>query len=295
MSCAFEHYISPRDYRFGQQGQFAEKDNETGWNAFELRMLDSRIGRWLATDPAKQFASPFVALGNNPVNRFDPNGAFSPPTDLVDINTGKMVGYIDDGIDQIAFVSREEATDLMGMWDVGAKSDYFQLLATVPKINFAQLIFESPIRGNYIISSEFKSDRKVGSSPHVGTDYAVPSGTPVYATASGLVTNVWYSNSNKVSVILKHGNSDGTPVYTYYTHGSLGMVTKGSRVSAGDLLMYSGDAGTGPHLHYEVIKTSAEPRGPGFFNNINERYFPSDLRKLLDNTYINPVYLGLNK
>jgi len=31
-------------YRFGYQGEFAEQDDETGWNAFELRMYDSKIG-----------------------------------------------------------------------------------------------------------------------------------------------------------------------------------------------------------------------------------------------------------
>ncbi len=43
------------DYRFGYQGQFAEMDEETGWNAFELRMFEPVIGRWMATDPYGQF------------------------------------------------------------------------------------------------------------------------------------------------------------------------------------------------------------------------------------------------
>lgn len=39
------------DYRYGYQGEFAEKDPDTGLNAFELRMYDSRIGRWISPDP----------------------------------------------------------------------------------------------------------------------------------------------------------------------------------------------------------------------------------------------------
>ncbi len=63
-------------YRYGYQGQFAEKDEETGWNHFELRNYGSRIGRWTATDPYRQYASPYVGMGNNPVSKVDPDGGF---------------------------------------------------------------------------------------------------------------------------------------------------------------------------------------------------------------------------
>ncbi len=69
-----EHGTPGSDYRFGYQGQFSEKDNETGWNSFEARMWDARIGRWLTTDPARQFASPYLGMGNNPVIGIDPDG-----------------------------------------------------------------------------------------------------------------------------------------------------------------------------------------------------------------------------
>ena len=42
-------------YRYGYQGEFSEEDEETGWNSFELRMLDPVIGRWLTTDPYNEF------------------------------------------------------------------------------------------------------------------------------------------------------------------------------------------------------------------------------------------------
>ena len=64
-------------YRYGYQGKYSEKENETGWNAFELRMYDSRIGRWLSVDPEGQYHSPYVGMGNDPVNRTDPTGGFS--------------------------------------------------------------------------------------------------------------------------------------------------------------------------------------------------------------------------
>ena len=62
------------DYRYGYQGEYAEKDEETGLNAFQLRMYDSRIGRWISPDPYGEFHSPYLAMGNNPVSVTDPDG-----------------------------------------------------------------------------------------------------------------------------------------------------------------------------------------------------------------------------
>ncbi|MCG8387834.1 MAG: hypothetical protein MJA30_19940, partial [Cytophagales bacterium] len=69
--------IEDEDYRWGFQGAFAEEDEETGWNSFELRMYDPVIGRWTSTDPAGQFWSPYLGMGNSPINQVDPDGAFS--------------------------------------------------------------------------------------------------------------------------------------------------------------------------------------------------------------------------
>lgn len=69
--------VGGQPYRYAYQGQ--EKDLETGKEAFQLRLWDSRIGRWLTTDPAKQYYSPYMAMGNNPITRVDPDGG----TDII--------------------------------------------------------------------------------------------------------------------------------------------------------------------------------------------------------------------
>jgi len=68
--------LANNDYRYGYQGQYAEVDKETGWNNFDFRMYDAQIGRWMSTDPAGQFHSPYVGMGNNPVIGVDPDGRF---------------------------------------------------------------------------------------------------------------------------------------------------------------------------------------------------------------------------
>jgi RHS repeat-associated protein len=67
-------YRSTSAYRFGYQGQFAEKDQETGYNQFEARLYDGRIGRWLNPDPDGQHWSLYLGMGNNPVMGVDPDG-----------------------------------------------------------------------------------------------------------------------------------------------------------------------------------------------------------------------------
>jgi RHS repeat-associated protein len=61
-------------YRYQYQGQ--EVDPETGKEAFQLRLWDGRIGRWLTTDPYRQYSSPYVGMGNDPINGIDPDGGY---------------------------------------------------------------------------------------------------------------------------------------------------------------------------------------------------------------------------
>ncbi|SKC85190.1 RHS repeat-associated core domain-containing protein [Ohtaekwangia koreensis] len=61
-------------YRYGYQGQFSERDLETGWSHFELREYDPVIGRWLSVDPEREHWSPFVGMANDPINCVDPDG-----------------------------------------------------------------------------------------------------------------------------------------------------------------------------------------------------------------------------
>ncbi len=88
-------------YRYEYQGAYAEKDPVTGFNNFDLRMYDGRIGRWLSTDPNAQYYSPYVGMGNDPVSRVDPDGGFAkgdpPTTDASKVDVGTTIKH--DGTD----------------------------------------------------------------------------------------------------------------------------------------------------------------------------------------------------
>lgn len=85
---------------------------------------------------------------------------------------------------------------------------------------------------------------------HSGTDFAAPHGTPIYATADGVVTHAeWLSGYGR---LIKIQHEFG--IETRYAHLSKLSVKKGQRVSRGDLIGAMGNTGrsTGTHLHYEV-------------------------------------------
>ena len=86
---------------------------------------------------------------------------------------------------------------------------------------------------------------------HTGVDFATAIGTPVYATADGVV-NVASFSTGGYGYLVKIDHSLG--FMTYYAHLNKIVVQKGMFVKRGQLIAYSGNTGqsTGPHLHYEI-------------------------------------------
>ena len=87
--------------------------------------------------------------------------------------------------------------------------------------------------------------------PHRGTDYAAPTGTPVYAAGDGRVTKAGYSRSNGNYVFIRHGDQ----YVTHYLHLNKRKVKTGQRVTQSQVIGTVGSTGaaTGPHLHYEFL------------------------------------------
>ena len=90
--------------------------------------------------------------------------------------------------------------------------------------------------------------------PHYGVDYGAPTGTPVRATANGVVDFVGRNGGAGKMVRLRHGNGYQTN-YLHLSRYAKGL-RRGQRVSQGDLVGYVGSTGlsTGPHLDYRVKK-----------------------------------------
>lgn len=112
-----------------------------------------------------------------------------------------------------------------------------------------------PFEGNYRLSSNFNPRRLhpvTGRvSPHNGTDFAMPIGTPIIAPANGRVERVGNHHAAGRYIVVRHDNG----YRTRYLHLSRPLVSQGERIEMGERIALSGNTGrsTGPHLHYEVI------------------------------------------
>ncbi len=85
---------------------------------------------------------------------------------------------------------------------------------------------------------------------HPGLDISGPLGTPIHATADGVVTSAGMVNGYGRMVSIDHGHG----VETLYGHMSGFAVTAGQSVTRGEVIGYIGHSGrtTGNHVHYEV-------------------------------------------
>ena len=119
-----------------------------------------------------------------------------------------------------------------------------------------------PLPGQYNLSSLYGSRKHPvtgKANNHTGIDVPAPSGTPIQACKSGVVTTSTYNNSYGNYVVVSH--SDGTS--TLYAHMSRRNASKGQTVSQGQVIGYVGTTGssTGNHLHLE-IRVNGSRRDP---------------------------------
>ena len=113
--------------------------------------------------------------------------------------------------------------------------------------------FANPVKAAFRFTSKFgpRRDPKTGGRRmHKGVDFAAPNGTPLYATADGVVTHAGWSSGYGRLVKIQHEFG----IETRYAHMSKLRAKVGQRVSRGDRIGDMGASGrvTGVHLHYEV-------------------------------------------
>ncbi len=116
-----------------------------------------------------------------------------------------------------------------------------------------KLPFAMPVKDSFRWTSGFgyrRDPKGAGNRMHEGTDMAGSYGTPVYATADGVITHAGWDSGYGRLVKIRHDFG----IETRYAHLSQLRVAVGQRVSRGDRIGDMGNSGrsTGTHLHYEV-------------------------------------------
>lgn len=104
--------------------------------------------------------------------------------------------------------------------------------------------------------------------PHRGIDIAAPIGTPIVASAPGVISYAGY-NDGGFGYLVEVDHADGT--MTRYAHNDRILVSVGQQVSQGEQISLMGSTGnsTGPHLHFEI-----HPGGQGAVNPM--AYLPNN-------------------
>jgi len=108
-----------------------------------------------------------------------------------------------------------------------------------------------PVEGD--ISSYFgnrENPRSGENQFHTGIDISSTPGTPVRATAEGIVSFAGWNGGSGNLVVLEHGHGYST----FYAHNKKVNVRVGQKVERSDVISYVGSTGysTGPHVHYEI-------------------------------------------
>ncbi len=118
-----------------------------------------------------------------------------------------------------------------------------------------KFLMKTPINGARL-SSRFGMRRHPISGYsrlHKGTDFAAPTGTPVFAAGNGVVERASRHGGYGNYVRIQHANGYET-AYAHLSRYGPG-IRSGRRVRQGEVIGYVGSTGasTGPHLHYEVL------------------------------------------
>lgn len=96
------------------------------------------------------------------------------------------------------------------------------------------------------------------TKPHLGTDYAAPYGTPIYAVGNGIVTKASYTRGNGNFVKIKHNDTYQTQ-YLHMQKFASG-ISPGAHVRQGQVIGYVGSTGlaTGPHVCFRFWKNGKQ-------------------------------------
>lgn len=166
------------------------------------------------------------------------------PVDNKNKNTLNLIDALDESLQDINEFKRSVA-EINALWN-----KQITWLNSLPIGN--------PVNGAYSLTSGFglRIDPFTQMmAKHEGIDFSAAIGTPIIASASGVVSRSGWDSQYGNVIEIKHAEG----FKTRYAHASQLLVRVGQTVNRGDVIAKVGNTGrsTGPHLHYEVIKAGA--------------------------------------
>jgi murein DD-endopeptidase MepM/ murein hydrolase activator NlpD len=181
---------------------------------------------------------------------------------VIQMGVGGPEPAADPSVESLTPLSRERLSEVSEQLDKLLRQarfqeeSYQQVLRVLQDDQIARETTPSirPLQRGYLSSRYGRRIDPFTGRPafHNGVDFSAPIGTPVHATADGVVVRASRRGRMGKMVELDHGNG----VHTRYGHLNGFTVHRGQRVHRGDLIGYVGNTGrsTGPHVHYEVVQ-----------------------------------------
>jgi len=225
-------------------GQEAERQKQQAYLQASLQGMAAKVGQMQAQ------MQRLDALGG----RLAKLTGMSPAEFSFDKPVAQGGPLVTSSISEIAVGDLERDLQNMTLL-VGDRSDKLSALQTMLMQNqLSQKLLPSvaPVKdGWYSSNFGWRVDPFNGQSAmHEGVDFVVPEGTPIYASAGGVVSYADNHPSYGNMIEIEHGND----IITRYAHASKLLVRVGQVVRRGDKIAEVGSTGrsTGNHLHFEV-------------------------------------------
>lgn len=240
LNAALEDTVAERDAMIDATAKMRSKVDDLKHQA---KLTKERNGRIFAR------LEEAVTVSISPLEKMFENVGLSTDKLLEDVKAG----YSGTGgpLTPLAISTKGEPADATSL-----KAN--EMLAELDKVNMLRIAAERmpfvlPVRTSYRMTSGYGWRRHPTSGKgrmHDGMDLAASTGTPLYATADGVVTFVGWAGGYGRVIKIQHALG----FETRYAHLLKFRVKKGQRVSRGDRIGDMGSSGrsTGPHVHYEV-------------------------------------------
>ncbi len=156
---------------------------------------------------------------------------------------GKKVKKSLSGYMTISPDAKQDSLDLLHL-------NFSEMSANKQRTIFNSIPSYMPVNG--FLTRGFESN-SVLTDAHLGIDIAAPSGTPVHATADGVVMFSGWTEMGGYTLIIQHGYG----FFSLYKHNQMNLVTAYEHVTKGQVIARLGNTGkitSGAHLHFEIWK-----------------------------------------
>lgn len=219
----------------GDRNVLAARVSQLEGELSRLRDLDTQLRQVAGLDASGSYLPALAQGGAESLSR-------SALLDALRARTGRLMDWVNRDLEVLGqeITSRERSFRELKRF----LEDKRSRLASTPTI--------SPVRGGLVTAgygyrhSPFTGQREM----HEGLDIAAPHGTPIVATADGIVSFVGPLAAYGQVVFINHGHGFAS----FYAHNSRNVVREGQQVQRGQVIAHVGTSGrtTGPHVHYEV-------------------------------------------